>query len=441
MSLPIRSSPSGPLVETLDPSFNALPDVAYVDRLTETPIDEQNGSPLLPFSTLRAAITALALTGGTIFVAPGDYTSEGSFALGSVNFTIASLDCHPNYVFGASGPGAFSVVGFTAAVASHTLNLIGARVTGAITGLGVVTLDSSFVGSSGITANALDAFDCRFVGTPLAIALGMSMTDSELDAVAITSTGAIVVRLIDCELAGSFSLVSAPTGTFRICGRTNFFLQSITQTLTNVTLLNQDTPGLNPAQPAAIAATGALGVVSLGNMTSGGVLVFQPSGNYTLDGFTARTNGFWFDLLVDSTNQALVGQVLQDIGATTTSVRCPYNIPYQLVAGTTTRFRWQFNRWRVCSPSTPSAQALISVAVPALAAAALGYVDVSLVGTALAGAPAGSQIIAEPQADLAAAGAAGGFYVNARVSATNTVRLAFVGTLAGGNVNFLFTRL
>jgi hypothetical protein len=48
---------------------------------------------------------------------------------------------------------------------------------------------------------------------------------------------------------------------------------------------------------------------------------------------------------------------------------------------------------------------------------------------------------AGPSGPLIAAGAAGGFYVNTRVSATNNVRLAFVGTLAGGNVNFLFTRL
>jgi hypothetical protein len=441
MTVPIRSSPSGPLVETIDPSFNPLASVAYVDRLTEIPLDEQNGSPLAPFSTIGAAIAALALTGGTILVEPNDYTSEGSLSIGAVDLTIASLDAHPNYVFGSVGPGSFSVVGFTQAAATNTLNLIGARVTGAITNFAIVTLDSCFLAAAALTANALDAIDCRFIGTSLAIAIGMSIVDSELDAVAITSVGAIICRLIDCELFASFSLISAPTGTLRLCGRTNFFLQSITQTLTNVSILNQDTPGLNPAQPASIAASGALGVVSLGNMTSGGVLVFQPSGNYTIDGFTARSNGFWFDLLVDSTNQALVGQVLQDVGATTTSVRCPYNIPYQLVAGTTTRFRWQFNRWRVASPSTPSAQALISVAVPALAAAALGYVDVSLVGTALAGAPAGSQIIATPQADLAAAGANQGHYVGARVSATSTVRLAFVGTLAGGNVNFLFTRL
>lgn len=86
-------------------------------------------------------------------------------------------------------------------------------------------------------------------------------------------------------------------------------------------------------------------------------------------------------------------------------------------------------------------QAIISVPVPAVAAGALDYLDVSTVGTQLAGITAADHIVGAPAADLAAAGASAGFYVNCRVSGTSTIRLTFVGTLAGGSVNFLFTKV
>lgn len=96
------------------------------------------------------------------------------------------------------------------------------------------------------------------------------------------------------------------------------------------------------------------------------------------------------------------------------------------------------------SPGLPTIMgypnATISVAVPALAAAALGYVDVSTVGTDLEGIVAGDPITACPLADLAVAGAGNGGFLNARVSAADTIRCAFLGTLAGGATNFLFSR-
>lgn len=90
--------------------------------------------------------------------------------------------------------------------------------------------------------------------------------------------------------------------------------------------------------------------------------------------------------------------------------------------------------WR--SDDSLTAPVTLVVAVPALAAGALGYVDVSLVGTPLEGMPATAVVTAQPQVDLAAAGAGNGGFLNCRVSATNTLRFAFIGTLAGGNANF-----
>lgn len=85
------------------------------------------------------------------------------------------------------------------------------------------------------------------------------------------------------------------------------------------------------------------------------------------------------------------------------------------------------------------AKVIANVVVPALAATELGYVDVPLAGTILEGTAINSGIIVAPQADLAAAGVGNGFFCNARVSAANTVRLAFVGLLAGGATNFTIT--
>lgn len=95
-------------------------------------------------------------------------------------------------------------------------------------------------------------------------------------------------------------------------------------------------------------------------------------------------------------------------------------------------------RWRILERSTPTAT--ISVNVPAVAAGTLAYLDVSVAGTSLDGVTTADQVYACPTADLAAAGAGAGYYVGCRVSATNTVRLTFQGTLAGGAVNFTFSK-
>lgn len=81
-----------------------------------------------------------------------------------------------------------------------------------------------------------------------------------------------------------------------------------------------------------------------------------------------------------------------------------------------------------------------NIVVPAVAADAVGYLDVDLSATGLAGTTVGAVMVCAPTADLVAAGAGGG-YINCRVSALNTVRLAFNGALAGGAVDFLFTRV
>lgn len=93
-----------------------------------------------------------------------------------------------------------------------------------------------------------------------------------------------------------------------------------------------------------------------------------------------------------------------------------------------------FGRWR--SNDYLAASVPIVVAVPALAAGVLGYANAALVTTALEGAVTNAPVLVTPQSDLAAAGAAAGYLIGARISAASTLRCAFVGTLAGGNATF-----
>ena len=402
MAVPNRTSPSGPLIESLNPDFNPMPRVAYVDRLTEVPSDEQNGSALLPFSSIALAAAALALTGGTILIAPGDYSSEGSLTLATSNWTLQCADVHPNTVFGLPGANTVTIVGLNT---SGNVNLVGIATTGTVT-TSALTLDSCYIADD-LTTLFVDAFDTRFLNTcTINVGLGMGLVNCRLDAAVINITTNGTSRFVDCELVGSFTFTSTvATATLLVDGRTNFFLQSITTTLTNAALTVQSTPGANVRQPSSIAASGALGVIDLTLIESGGVVVLAPSANWNIDGFTVKPNGFWFDLFVDSTNTAFVGTLNQETGTTAGQrIRNPNNLPYQCVAGQMTRMRYQLGRWRIGNPPTPAQLAIISVPVPALAAGVLGYVDVSLVGTVLAGTPSGAQLLATPQADLAAAG-------------------------------------
>lgn len=83
----------------------------------------------------------------------------------------------------------------------------------------------------------------------------------------------------------------------------------------------------------------------------------------------------------------------------------------------------------------------LQILVPAVAADAVGYVNTTLVGTALENRLAvNDPVVVCPQSDLVAAGAGGGF-INARISAANTLRCAFNGALAGGNANFTVARV
>lgn len=93
--------------------------------------------------------------------------------------------------------------------------------------------------------------------------------------------------------------------------------------------------------------TGAQGVINIATLECGGcVTVSSVSAAYSIAGFTAKTNGYWFDLIDRRTSGTTVGTLLEDSGATTTSVRNPEAEEVLFPEGGQARFYYFNNRWR-----------------------------------------------------------------------------------------------
>lgn len=68
--------------------------------------------------------------------------------------------------------------------------------------------------------------------------------------------------------------------------------------------------------------TGAQGVVDISTLQCGGrVGITAPLGNWSIQGFTAKMEGFWFVLTAASTN--FLGTITNESGSVTTDIRCP----------------------------------------------------------------------------------------------------------------------
>lgn len=210
------------------------------------------------------------------------------------------------------------------------------------------------------------------------------------------------VRIIDCDFV-TCSNVNTKNG--------GFVVQAETRNLNVFTMSNsnvQRTTGFNSALQFSSAASRSFGVISLANVT-----VLDGSGNGGLSLSTGAAAG--------TTRITLTG----------CTWRTGTNQPN--VATLAAIFR-AVNCLGLTIIST------VVVPVPAVLIGQVGYVAVAMAaGTRLADLVLNEAIVANPQAQIVAAGAGGGF-VNARVSAAGTVEFAFLGPLAGGNVNFSVAR-
>jgi hypothetical protein len=76
--------------------LNLLTNTRFVDVGTATPPASQNGNIESPFATLAAAVADLP-SGGLLLVVPGDYTPEGTVALGANKYAICNLRTFTGY--------------------------------------------------------------------------------------------------------------------------------------------------------------------------------------------------------------------------------------------------------------------------------------------------------------------------------------------------------
>lgn len=95
------------------------------------------------------------------------------------------------------------------------------------------------------------------------------------------------------------------------------------------------------------AITGAQGVVNIAALACGGIVNAQPSGNYDIDGFTAKTEGFWFVFVDRNTAAGAVGTFNNNAGNTTTSIRPPGAVAFTTFTfGRAAIFVYTNTRWR-----------------------------------------------------------------------------------------------
>jgi hypothetical protein len=95
------------------------------------------------------------------------------------------------------------------------------------------------------------------------------------------------------------------------------------------------------------STSGDLNVVDISNLKCGGVVSFQSVTEATIDGFTAKPNGFWFVLhnRDDTTSDSIT--LLENSGNTTTSMRTPDARGWRLTKNCSVMLIYSNSRWRV----------------------------------------------------------------------------------------------
>jgi hypothetical protein len=208
-------------------------------------------------------------------------------------------------------------------------------------------------------------------------------------------------------------------------------------TFSAITVSNAVTAEVNDALCTGIFTAGSgcqitLNNTSVGNGYSGtGSLLTTKNGSRIFTGIECD------DITADGS--LLSGSIiLHDIGVTLTNTSVPSVIlTFAGAAGTVSMDGYTYDNWLTQSAVVANGKAIVinslpnvtlPVNVPALVVGQLGYVDVSVAATDIAGITQDTPVAASPTADLATGGTGSpGFYINSRVSATNIVRMAFMG--------------
>lgn len=93
--------------------------------------------------------------------------------------------------------------------------------------------------------------------------------------------------------------------------------------------------------------SGSLGVLAISTLECGGIVTLQSLSEATIDGFTAKSDGFWFVLHVrdDTTSDSVT--LLENVGNTTTSIRTPNIRDWRLTKNESVLIFYSNSRWRV----------------------------------------------------------------------------------------------
>lgn len=98
------------------------------------------------------------------------------------------------------------------------------------------------------------------------------------------------------------------------------------------------------------SVTGSQGVIDISTLRCGGsVTIESVTGDYTVDGFTAKSNGFWFWYFDRRQSGSAVGTFNEDAGSTTTSIRNQDEVETVIPFAGRALLYYQNTRWRVAS--------------------------------------------------------------------------------------------
>ena len=410
----LRVASSGPFAapSDVDPGLSA---VVWVDPDTTVPAAQRNGSIIAPYATVQAAHDALPANGGTIVlcfsadeVSAGDLVSTKSIGLQGLGQGVDMGD-----ISTAESLVLDNVVAGNITSTGSTLRLTHARCGNANVGPNSVTLVDALVTGT-VTAGQLVARDSELTSEGHAIEAFVQTVNCTIGAIAVSAGE------IESENDSYISSVGASTS---IAAKGSAFggaLACATLDAAQCTFAGElGVDGLAVSGSAVLRECNVAIDVTVGAALDLFDTTFRAAGNVELaSGSGLAVNcvlgGDWdsgAELQIDSsTYNRAIGS-----GFAVTSLNTTFNDPPLSIT--------------------------LSVVVPAVLAASVGYVNTTLVGTSLENVFAvGDPVLVNPQSDLVAAGLGGGF-INARISAANTLRCAFVGALAGGAANFTVARV
>lgn len=375
----------------------SLHNAKFVDPNTGVPLASQNGSDEAPYATIAQALTSLALVGGgAVLLNPGEYPAEVLAPATNMALTLRGLSA------GGAPPCDLTAVSLAN---KGELAIVDVFPIGNITYGFKLYLENTQVNGTALLNGETGEGTALLINSEVTQILECDQGEARQSPVALffCNTGSCFLTdsNIGTQLTAAGSLIASG-----VVGQ-NFIPAGTTidgaVTLTGYVFTNLTCLQLNQLEECQITGTTAVTAAVLS----------QPIRNCT---FAA-------------------GAVLNGPGGSSFQLDNFSYASFLAAGGTVTG-------GALLEVLAEQPRATISIVVPALAAGEMGFATGSLVGTILAGIQPNTPINVTSSQDLSAAGAGRGGVLGApRISAANTVKVAFTGALAGGASNFIVTRL